>query len=65
MINGSAAAALHGTPLTFRTAARTMIRNWAVGTMTFVLPDGRELRLEGAEHDRFRRRLYGRGMGHA
>ncbi|MFN9928537.1 MAG: class I SAM-dependent methyltransferase [Phenylobacterium sp.] len=49
MINGSAAAALHGTPLTFRTAARTMIRNWAVGTMTFVLPDGRELRLEGAE----------------
>jgi cyclopropane-fatty-acyl-phospholipid synthase len=40
---------LSGTPFTFRTAARTMIENWAIGTMTFVLPDGREVRLEGAE----------------
>jgi len=39
---------LSGTPLVFRTAARTMIRNWNTGVMTFVLPDGREIRLEGA-----------------
>ena len=32
----------------FRTAARTMIRNWNTGVMTFVLPDGREIRLDGA-----------------
>jgi len=40
---------LGGTPLTFRTAARSMIQNWAIGGMTFVLPDGRKLRLQGAE----------------
>src|SRR5439155_8980218 len=39
---------LRGTPLAFRTAARTMIQNWNTGVMTFVLPDGREIRLEGA-----------------
>ncbi len=38
---------LRGTPLAFRTAARTMIQNWNTGVMTFVLPDGREIRLEG------------------
>lgn len=26
-----------------------MIRNWVIGAMTFVLPDGREIRLQGAE----------------
>lgn len=40
---------LSGTPLVFRTAARTIIRNWNTGVMTFVLPDGREIRLEGAQ----------------
>ena len=40
---------LAGTPLVFRTAARTIIRNWNTGVMTFVLPDGREIRLEGVE----------------
>ncbi len=39
---------LSGTPFVFRTAARTIIRNWNTGIMTFVLPDGREIRLEGA-----------------
>ncbi|MBX3485566.1 MAG: class I SAM-dependent methyltransferase [Phenylobacterium sp.] len=49
MTKGSTMADLSGTPIVFRTAARTMIQNWIVGTMTFVLPDGREIRLEGAE----------------
>ncbi|OHB28175.1 MAG: cyclopropane-fatty-acyl-phospholipid synthase [Phenylobacterium sp. RIFCSPHIGHO2_01_FULL_69_31] len=40
---------LSGTPLVFRAAARTIIRNWNTGVMTFVLPDGREIRLEGRE----------------
>ncbi|HKP80317.1 MAG TPA: cyclopropane-fatty-acyl-phospholipid synthase family protein [Phenylobacterium sp.] len=40
---------LSGTPLVFRTAARTIIRNWNTGVMTFVLPDGREIRLEGRQ----------------
>jgi cyclopropane-fatty-acyl-phospholipid synthase len=39
---------LSGTPFVFRTAARTIVRNWNTGIMTFVLPDGREIRLEGA-----------------
>jgi cyclopropane-fatty-acyl-phospholipid synthase len=45
---GSPTPDLSGTPWTFRTAARTMIQNWSQGVLTFVLPDGRELRLEGA-----------------
>ena len=40
---------LSGTPLVFRTAAQTIIRNWTTGVMTFVLPDGREIRLDGVE----------------
>ncbi|MFZ5721876.1 MAG: class I SAM-dependent methyltransferase [Pseudomonadota bacterium] len=40
---------LSRTPWAFRAAAKTMIRNWSTGVMTFVLPDGREIRLEGAE----------------
>ena len=40
---------LSGTPLVFRTAAKTIIRNWRWGVMTFVLPDGRSIRLEGIE----------------
>jgi len=49
MVEGSPMTDLSGTPLVFRTAARTIIRNWRWGVMTFVLPDGREIRLEGAE----------------
>jgi cyclopropane-fatty-acyl-phospholipid synthase len=45
---GSHTPDLSGTPATFRTAAGMMIRNWTTGVMTFVLPDGREIRLEGA-----------------
>jgi cyclopropane-fatty-acyl-phospholipid synthase len=40
---------LSGTPLSFRTGAKSIIQNWVIGNMTFVLPDGRELRLEGRE----------------
>jgi cyclopropane-fatty-acyl-phospholipid synthase len=49
MIAGSKMPDLSGTPLAFRAAARQIIENWTVGAMTFVLPDGRRLRLEGAE----------------
>jgi cyclopropane-fatty-acyl-phospholipid synthase len=42
-------AELSGAPLVFRTAAKTMMRNWTIGAMTFVLPDGREIRLLGSE----------------
>ncbi len=38
---------LRGTPAAFRTAARMMAQNWNTGAMTFVLPDGREIRLQG------------------
>ena len=48
MVGGSPLTDLSRTPLVFRTAARTIIRNWSTGVMTFVLPDGREIRLEGA-----------------
>ncbi len=46
---GSQMPDLSGTPLVFRTAAQTIIRNWSTGVMTFVLPDGRQIRLEGPE----------------
>ncbi|RAK68852.1 SAM-dependent methyltransferase [Phenylobacterium kunshanense] len=46
---GSQMPDLSGTPFVFRTAAQTIIRNWNTGVMTFVLPDGRRIRLEGAE----------------
>ncbi|WP_068878337.1 MULTISPECIES: cyclopropane-fatty-acyl-phospholipid synthase family protein [unclassified Phenylobacterium] len=49
MVGGSPVTDLSGTPLVFRAAARTIIRNWNTGVMTFVLPDGREIRLEGRE----------------
>jgi len=49
MIGGSALADLSGTPVVFRSALKTMIRNWSIGAVTFVLPDGREIRLEGPE----------------
>jgi cyclopropane-fatty-acyl-phospholipid synthase len=49
MVGGSPMTDLSRTPWAFRAAAKTMIRNWSTGVMTFVLPDGREIRLEGAE----------------
>ena len=44
---GSQTTDLSGAPATFRFAARVMMQNWCIGTLTLVLPDGRELRLEG------------------
>ncbi|MDP3852657.1 cyclopropane-fatty-acyl-phospholipid synthase family protein [Phenylobacterium sp.] len=40
---------LAGAPAAFRFAARLMARNWLTGSLTFVVPSGGELRLEGAE----------------
>jgi cyclopropane-fatty-acyl-phospholipid synthase len=39
--------ALAGAPAAFRFAALVLARNWVVGKLTFVMPSGRELRLEG------------------
>ncbi|HVI32907.1 cyclopropane-fatty-acyl-phospholipid synthase family protein [Phenylobacterium sp.] len=40
---------LRGAPSPFRFALRVIARNWGVGRLTFVLPSGRELPLEGRE----------------
>ena len=48
-MSGTQAPDLSGTPLSFRTGAKSIIQNWTIGNMTFVLPDGREIRLEGRE----------------
>jgi cyclopropane-fatty-acyl-phospholipid synthase len=40
---------LAGAPTAFRFVARLMARNWLVGALTFVVPSGRELRLQGSE----------------
>jgi cyclopropane-fatty-acyl-phospholipid synthase len=40
---------LAGAPATFRAAVRIIARNWMVGSVTFVMPSGRELHLSGAE----------------
>ena len=40
---------LAGAPAAFRFAARLMALNWRVGSLTFITPAGRELRLQGAE----------------
>lgn len=39
--------ALAGAPAAFRFAARVLARGWLVGKLTFVMPSGRELKLEG------------------
>jgi cyclopropane-fatty-acyl-phospholipid synthase len=41
--------ALAGAPSVFRAAMRIIARGWTIGTLTFQLPSGRELRFEGAE----------------
>ena len=38
---------LRAAPAAFRTAVAISRRNWDFGTLTFVLPSGRELRIEG------------------
>jgi cyclopropane-fatty-acyl-phospholipid synthase len=38
---------LRRAPAAFRTALRIAIENWAVGTLTFVLPSGKPLRIAG------------------
>ena len=48
MSSGSQMIDLSGTPATFRFAARVIVQNWRIGILTLVLPDGREMRLEGA-----------------
>ena len=40
---------LAGVPATFRAALRIIARNWMVGSVTFVMPSGREFHLSGAE----------------
>ena len=40
---------LSGTPAVFRAAVRLIVKNWAIGSVTFVMPSGRELRIDGAE----------------
>lgn len=40
---------LRGAPAAFRSALGLLARNWTVGTLTFVLPTGRELDLVGPE----------------
>ena len=45
---GSQMIDLSGAPATFRFAARVIFQNWRIGILTLVLPDGREMRLEGA-----------------
>ncbi|MFN3514521.1 MAG: class I SAM-dependent methyltransferase [Phenylobacterium sp.] len=39
--------ALAGAPAPFRFAARLLALNWRVGRLTFVMPNGRELKLQG------------------
>ena len=41
--------ALNGAPAIFRTALQAIARNWAVGSLTFVMPSGRELHVSGRE----------------
>jgi cyclopropane-fatty-acyl-phospholipid synthase len=38
---------LRHAPAAFRTALRVAVENWAVGTLTFVLPSGKPLRIDG------------------
>jgi len=62
---------LKDAPATFRAALRIIARNWMLGSVTFVMPSGRELHIAGAEaglngrlvvHDfRFMRRVLSTG----
>jgi cyclopropane-fatty-acyl-phospholipid synthase len=40
---------LMGAPAAFRAALRVIARNWALGSITFVMPSGRELHIAGSE----------------
>ena len=41
--------ALVGAPAAFRFAARLLALNWRAGSLTFITPSGRELRIKGPE----------------
>ncbi|HLZ75948.1 cyclopropane-fatty-acyl-phospholipid synthase family protein [Phenylobacterium sp.] len=41
--------ALKGAPAVFRAAVRLIARNWAIGSMTFIMPSGQELHIAGSE----------------
>ncbi|HZZ67009.1 MAG TPA: cyclopropane-fatty-acyl-phospholipid synthase family protein [Phenylobacterium sp.] len=41
--------ALKGAPAVFRAAVRLIAANWAIGSMTFVMPSGQELHIAGSE----------------
>jgi cyclopropane-fatty-acyl-phospholipid synthase len=41
--------ALKGTPAVFRAAVRLIAANWAIGSMTFTMPNGQELYIAGHE----------------
>lgn len=40
---------LKGSPAVFRAAVQLIARNWAIGSMTFVMPNGQELSIAGSE----------------
>src|SRR5258708_22599637 len=40
---------LHGTPAVFRAAVQLIARNWAIGSITFTMPSGLTLHVDGAE----------------
>jgi cyclopropane-fatty-acyl-phospholipid synthase len=40
---------LKGAPATFRAALRIIARNWKIGSVTFVMPSGREFHIAGSE----------------
>jgi cyclopropane-fatty-acyl-phospholipid synthase len=47
-LNDETAAELRRAPSAFRTAVHICLNNWHAGTLTFVMPSGREIRIEGA-----------------
>ncbi len=40
---------LKGAPAVFRAAVRLIARNWAIGSITFIMPSGHQLHVEGHE----------------
>lgn len=49
MNSGSQQLDLRGAPMAFRSVARIMARNWALGALDLELPDGRVLRLDAGD----------------
>jgi cyclopropane-fatty-acyl-phospholipid synthase len=48
-LNDETAADLRRAPSAFRTAVHICLNNWHAGTLTFVMPSGREIRIEGVQ----------------